>query len=44
MTFWGMVYLVIAANPKDPLIKKVKAASEWGDEHGVFDRVMKAAG
>lgn len=44
VSFWGLVFLVKVAVPSDPLLAEVQAANErWQDEHGVWDRVTKAA-
>jgi hypothetical protein len=44
ITFWGLVYLVAAADPTDSVLAKVSDANaRWGDKHATFERVMKAA-
>ena len=44
ITFWGLFYLVAAADSTDSLVAKVADANaRWGDKHATFERVMKAA-
>lgn len=44
VTFWGLVYLVAAADPADDVLAKVaEANARWGDAYQTFERVTKAA-
>lgn len=44
VTFWGLVYLIAAADPADGVLLKVaEANARWGDAYGTLERVTKAA-
>lgn len=44
LTFWPMVWLVAHANPKDPLLAKLRKANDrWGDEYDTLNRVLASA-
>lgn len=44
VTFWGLVFLIAAADPSDDVLSKVAEANiRWGDPYDTFARVKKAA-